>query len=202
MGMRQAPAGQAVQRLKPSLSYIESNACQPESNILESVIALFRGLAFTPWKFIASPAMCRRCDGLFAIRGTMSEKQTGGTTGSETVVVALEGAGRNGEEQRGEISVGTVARLMGLATTSELKLMEGKVDLVTAKINAVTVKLEKAITMLNGMATGADLERVDVQIGALRQMIREFLGADAGKAKKSEGGEAVKKPGTNIQSNS
>lgn len=103
--------------------------------------------------------------------------------------------------ERGEISAATIARMMGLATVSETKLVESKVDLLTAKLNAVQVKLEKALAMLGNVATGADLERVDVQVGALRQLIREVM-AGVEIKKSEEIPEEGKKPGTRIQSNS
>lgn len=106
--------------------------------------------------------------------------------------------------ERGEISAATIARMMGLATVTETKLVEGKVDLLTAKLNTVQVKLEKVIALLGNVATGADLERIDVQVGALRQLIREVLGAgQAGKQQSQQApAEEGKKPTVRIQSNS
>ena len=103
--------------------------------------------------------------------------------------------------ERGEISASTIARMMGLATVSETKLVESKVDLLAAKLTAVQVKLEKAISMLGNVATGADLERVDVQVGALRQLIREVMAGVEAK-KDEDTAEEGKKPGTRIQTNS
>jgi len=82
-------------------------------------------------------------------------------------------SGKN--ETRGTISAATIAQLMGLATVTDLKLLSGKVDLTLAKVNAITVRLEKLMTVLNSAPTGSDLERIDVQIGALRTLIREVL---------------------------
>lgn len=103
------------------------------------------------------------------------------------------------EPARGEVSAATIGRLMGLATASELKLLEGKIDLMSSKINTMMVRVDRLTALFSSMPTGADLERVDVQIGALKALIRDTLTALAGKEPASE--TAAKKPGANIVSN-
>ncbi|NDC38670.1 MAG: hypothetical protein EBZ48_11540 [Proteobacteria bacterium] len=67
-------------------------------------------------------------------------------------------------------------------------------------MNGLQVKLEKALSLLGNVATGADLERIDVQIGALRQLIREVMsGAVPAKAESDD--EGVKRSISRIQSN-
>ena len=78
--------------------------------------------------------------------------------------------------QRGEITANTLARMMGLATVVDLKLLENKIDLLTTKISNMTVRMEKVSATMSRVPSGADLERIDVQIGALRTMLREVLG--------------------------
>lgn len=90
---------------------------------------------------------------------------------SESLMAALSAGG----EPRGMISAATVAQLMGLATVTDLKLVSSKVDLMMAKVSGMTVRLEKVLTIMNAAPTGSDLERIDVQIGALRGLIREVL---------------------------
>ena len=112
-----------------------------------------------------------------------------GAAGETTII-------QTGEAMRGDVSASTVARMMGLATASDLKLLEGKVDLFGAKINNIMVKLEKAITILNGTPSGTDLERIDVQIGSLKTMLRDSINeiVSGVEAKAGEG----KKPGSKI----
>ncbi len=101
---------------------------------------------------------------------------------------------------RGEMTAATLGRLMGLATTSELKLLEGKIDLMASKLNNIMVRVDRMIALFNAMPTGADLERIDVQIGALKSLIRDTLTQLAGKELPSEQPPA-KKTGANIVSN-
>lgn len=115
----------------------------------------------------------------------------------ETTVVSMDAD--VSAENRGDVSAITIARMMGLATLGEVKMVEGKIDLLSTKLSSVLVKLEKVSTVLSGVPTGADLERIDVQVGALRQLIREALTDQVGGAKKE--GDNGKKPGANIQSN-
>lgn len=89
-----------------------------------------------------------------------------------------------------EVTAATIGRMMGLATTVEIKLLEGKIDLLSTRLNNLGVKLEKMSGLLQGAPTGSDLERIDVQIGSLRSMLRESLdtmqslGSSAGGEKK------------------
>lgn len=104
------------------------------------------------------------------------------------------------EQPRGEITAATLGRLMGLATMSELKLLEGKIDLMASKLNNIMVRVDRMIAQCNAIPTGADLERIDVQIGALKTLIRDTLTQLAGKEISSEQPPA-KRPGANIVSN-
>lgn len=98
---------------------------------------------------------------------------------NEASIATSKGSSEGG---RPEIAASTVARIMGVATQSDLALLEGKVDLMLSKLNAVTVRIEKFATQLGQIPTGSDLERIDVQIGNLRSLIREVLASKVGGA--------------------
>ncbi len=91
---------------------------------------------------------------------------------------AIGGSGDHGRD----VSAATIGRMMGIATISDLKLVESKLDLMATKVANVTTRLEKALALLARMPTGADLERIDVQIGALRNLIRDTMSTVAGEA--------------------
>ena len=91
---------------------------------------------------------------------------TGGQTGNGSTESGSDAAAR-------EVSATTVGRMLGLATGSELRLMEGKIDLLSTRVNNMTVRMEKVISTLSQAPTGSDLERIDMQIGSLRVLIRE-----------------------------
>ena len=76
-----------------------------------------------------------------------------------------------------EVSAATIGRMMGLATNSDLRLLESKLDLISTKVASLQVKLDKALTTLTSMPTAADLERIDVQIGSVRTSLRETVQA-------------------------
>lgn len=88
------------------------------------------------------------------------------------------------EDGRPDVSATTLARMMGVATAADLKLIEGKIDLMSSRMTAVTMRSEKILTMLGNMPTGGDLERIDVQIGALRGMIKDLLATMQGETPK------------------
>lgn len=76
---------------------------------------------------------------------------------------------------RGDVSAATIGRMMGLATEGDLKLMESKLDLLATKVNSMTVRMEKVLNILSSAPTGGDLERIDVQVGSLKTLIKEVL---------------------------
>jgi len=76
---------------------------------------------------------------------------------------------------RGEISAASLGRMMGIATTSELKVIEQKVDLLTTKLNGLSLKVDKLLSALNNLPSGGDMERIDIQIGGLKNMLKEIL---------------------------
>lgn len=97
------------------------------------------------------------------------------------------------EPGRGEVSAATIGRMMGLASTRELNLLDGKLDLVMSKVNNLTIRLDKVLSVLSAAPTGKDLERIDVQIGALRTMLREGVSASSSNDSDSDGA-ASKRP--------
>lgn len=109
---------------------------------------------------------------------------TGGSGNQETVIVSSDKRPSNsGEGNRTDMPVSAVARLLGVATQTDLTLIEGKVDLLLTKLNLMQVRVEKVLTSLAGMPSGADLERIDVQIGSLKSALRDALGTIASDSK-------------------
>ena len=84
------------------------------------------------------------------------------------------GAGAE-ETRQPDVSAATVARMMGLATGSELSLLEGKIDLLSTRVNTLTVRMEKVLNVMSKAPTAQDIDRVDINIGSLKTMIRETL---------------------------
>lgn len=93
-----------------------------------------------------------------------------GSATSNGVKVAVEGP-------KQEVTAATIGRMMGLATVSDLRLLDSKIDLTSAKITGISTKMEKALTMLNSAPTASDLERIEVQIGGLKTTMKEAVGS-------------------------
>lgn len=93
---------------------------------------------------------------------------------TDDVTPPTEGAKIEGDG-RGEVSAATVARLLGVATTSDLRVLEAKLDLFGTKIATFAAKLDKVSGALAKIPSAGDLERIDVQIGSLRTQVREAV---------------------------
>ena len=92
----------------------------------------------------------------------------------------------------GEISAATIARMMGLATATDMKLLISKIDLVLGRVNAMTARMEKVAAAIGQVPTGSDLERIDVQIGSLRTIIKESMGTGKADFEKEKTAKSVK----------
>ena len=98
------------------------------------------------------------------------------------------------EPSRGEVSAATIGRMLGLASMRELTLLDGKLDLVMSKVNNMTVRLERILTLMGSAPTGKDLERIDVQIAGLRTQLREGAGASTSTADAATASGVNKRP--------
>lgn len=91
------------------------------------------------------------------------------TSGVTSAAAANPGAGRV------EVSAQTVTRMMGIASTTDLKLLEGRLDLLTSKVSSMVLKLDRVLTMLGSVPTPSDIGRLEIQLGSLKSMLREAL---------------------------
>lgn len=80
----------------------------------------------------------------------------------------------SGSGVRGDISASTIGRMLGLVTAAEFKLLEGKLDLLSTRMNSMLVKMEKVLVMTADMPNGSDLERIDVQLADVRTMLQDI----------------------------
>lgn len=92
---------------------------------------------------------------------------------------------------RVEVSAQTITRMMGIASTTDLKLLEGRVDLLTSKVSSLLIKVDRVLTMFSAVPTPSDIGRLEIQLGSIKSMVREALEAitaasDAPKEKASK----------------
>ena len=105
---------------------------------------------------------------------------------------------RGSSPARGELSAQALGRMIGLVTMGDIQILESKVDLLSSKVNQLTVKMEKLFGVVTKAPTGADLERIDIQIGSLKAAILDFIGKNTTvgtETKQAEGGGNAAKPG-------
>jgi len=76
---------------------------------------------------------------------------------------------------RVDVSAATVARMMGIASTNDLRLLEGRVDLLTSKVAAILTKMDRCLSMFGSIPTASDIGRLEVQVAAIKSMMRELL---------------------------
>jgi hypothetical protein len=79
------------------------------------------------------------------------------------------------DSPRVDVSAATVARMMGIASTSDLRLLEGRVDLLTSKVSAILSKMDRCLSMFSSIPSASDIGRLEVQVAAIKSMMRELL---------------------------
>jgi hypothetical protein len=78
------------------------------------------------------------------------------------------------EAPRVEVSAATITRMMGIATTNDLRLLEGRIDVLTSKVAALLGKVERVLTQFNALPSSSDVDRLEIQIGGVKNMLREL----------------------------
>jgi hypothetical protein len=65
--------------------------------------------------------------------------------------------------------------MMGIASTSDLRVLEGRVDLLTSKVSAILTKMDRCLSMFSSIPTASDIGRLEVQVAAVKSMMKELL---------------------------
>lgn len=76
-----------------------------------------------------------------------------------------------------DVSAATVTRMMGIATVTDLKLLESRLDLLTAKVTTVVAKVDRILTSVNALPNGSDMDRIEIQLGSVKAVMKEVLEA-------------------------
>ncbi|MDZ4784596.1 MAG: hypothetical protein SGJ02_00835 [bacterium] len=76
-------------------------------------------------------------------------------------------------QSKADVSASTVVKMMGLATSSELKLIEGKLDLLSGRLGNFNIRLERVMTQLNNLPSANDFERLEAHFSSLRSLLKD-----------------------------
>jgi len=101
----------------------------------------------------------------------LREKESTATSISAASATTILGTGKV------EVSAQTITRMMGMASTTDLKILEGRIDLLTSKVSSLLMKVDRVLTMFSSVPTPSDISRLEIQLGSLKSMLREALDA-------------------------
>jgi hypothetical protein len=76
---------------------------------------------------------------------------------------------------RVEVSAQTIARMMGIASATDLQLLEGRLDLLASRVSTLMMKVDKVIASLGTLATTGDIGRLETQIASMKSILREAV---------------------------
>lgn len=108
---------------------------------------------------------------------------------------------------RVEVSAATITRMMGIASTNDLRLLEGRLDVLTSKVAALVSKVERVLSMFSGLPSSSDMDRLEIQVSTVKSMVRDLVEnlegakAQSGAAEKQVAAEQSKKIRDGIKSN-
>ncbi|MCC6219734.1 MAG: hypothetical protein IT291_00675 [Deltaproteobacteria bacterium] len=108
--------------------------------------------------------------------GDSSESLVDGDVGSEVQPERSEGsspASASSVVRNREVTVNTIVRLMGLPTSSDIRVLESKLDALTSKLASIAVRLDRVSSQV--LEISHDSDRVDLQISDLRAFVKKAL---------------------------
>jgi hypothetical protein len=96
---------------------------------------------------------------------------------------------------RVEVSAHTIARMMGIASATDLQLLEGRLDLLASRVATLMTKVDKVLVGLGALASTGDIGRIETQIASMKSILREAVesirvGQEAQRASDRESREA------------
>ena len=101
--------------------------------------------------------------------------QSAATTTPTPTATAAIATGTVTDAPRVEVSAATITRMMGIASTTDLRLLEGRVDLLASKVTGLLTKVDRVLSMFGSVPTSSDIGRLELQMGAVKSMLRELL---------------------------
>lgn len=75
---------------------------------------------------------------------------------------------------RVEVSAQTIARMMGVASSSDLQLLEGRLDLLASRVSTLMIKVDKVLASTSVLASAGDIGRIETQLASIKAIVREF----------------------------
>lgn len=90
---------------------------------------------------------------------------------------------------RVEVSAQTIARMMGIASATDLQLLEGRLDLLASRVSTMMMKVDKVIASLTTLASTGDIGRLETQIASMKSILREAVESIGGTQEGLKGGD-------------
>jgi hypothetical protein len=117
------------------------------------------------------------------------------TPSEASTVAAATSATAASVNPRVEVSAHTIARMMGIASATDLQLLEGRLDLLASRVATLMTKVDKVLVGLGALASTGDIGRIETQIASMKSILREAVdsirvGQDAQRASDRESKEA------------
>ncbi|MFO0415998.1 MAG: hypothetical protein ACK5Y6_01800 [Pseudomonadota bacterium] len=78
-----------------------------------------------------------------------------------------------GANPRIEVSAQTIARMMGIASATDLQLLEGRLDVLASRVATLMMKVDKVLTNFSTLASVGDIGRLETQLASVKTMVRE-----------------------------
>jgi hypothetical protein len=105
------------------------------------------------------------------LEGLEKNEERAGGAGAPTA------AGGAAASTRMEVSAQTIARMMGIASATDLQLLEGRLDLLASRVSTLMMKVDKVLSSLSTLASAGDIGRLETQIGSIKSMLRDAVDA-------------------------
>lgn len=80
-----------------------------------------------------------------------------------------------------EMTISTLVHLLGVSTAAEVDVLENKVDTLTNELRTVNSRLEKIASQIQSLSGETMLERIDLQLSDIRNLMKKALPGAVGR---------------------
>lgn len=85
----------------------------------------------------------------------------------------LDGAAKRSASR--DIPVATIVRLLGIPTQADFSVLDTKLDMLTSKLNALAIKVDRLLSQLGAISNEFYVDRIDFQLGDIRNMMKKVF---------------------------
>lgn len=103
---------------------------------------------------------------------TTSDFQVPDSADSVTQIIEDHGPRRGASR---DVPIATIVHLLGIPTQTDINVLDTKLDMLTSKVNALALKVDRLLSQLAGISNEFYVDRIDFQLADIRNMMKKVF---------------------------